>query len=96
MDVGKGREQERKLRLQAQAKLALQLLTYAASCSNCFMLIPKYLRAAKQAGMQTPSRFLLEPLPAAPALPPSMAVVLPGRSNGQHSEQDRNMRLARA
>jgi len=27
-----------------------------------------------------PSRFLLEPLPAAPALPPSMAVVKPGRS----------------
>jgi len=33
-----------------------------------------------------PSRFLLEPLPAAPALPPSMAVVKPGRPSWQRSE----------
>ncbi len=33
--------------------------------------------------LRRPSRFLLEPLPAAPALPPSMAVVKPGRSNSQ-------------
>ena len=46
-------------------------------------------RQARNRPIGRPSRFLLEPLPAAPALPPSMAVVKPGRSNWQRSEQAR-------
>jgi hypothetical protein len=35
-----------------------------------------------------PFRLLLEPLPAAPALPPSMAVLKPGRSKRQDISKD--------
>jgi len=42
------------------------------------------LKSAINLTRDRPSRFLLEPLPAAPALPPSRAVVKPGRSTSAY------------
>ena len=53
-------------------------------CPTVILLFKTVIQASHSLAINLtrdrPSRFLLEPLPTAPALPPSMAVVKPGRS----------------